>query len=315
MSEQARTTVQRTPGRETAAPRTVGEEQARPHVLALPRRWRLRALSRDPALLAALLLVLAFVAAAAVPRLFTAQSPDAMDIPARLAPPSSRYVFGTDEFGRDIWTRLVYGAQVAMVVALLSMSLAVVIGVPLGLIAGWYGGPIDSVLMRLQDAILAFPTLLFAILVVALLGPSALTVVLTMWIVYVPRFARLVRAHVLLLKGMEFVVAAQALGASGRRIMLRHLLPNIVPTILVQSSLGMAFAILTEASLSYLGLGVQPPAPTWGSMLRVAQRYAHDAPWYVLAPGGAIFCVVLLLNFIGDRLRDHLDPRLRRGGE
>ena len=282
-----------------------------------PRRTRplWQRLVRDRATLIALLLLVVVFLSALAPELLATHEPNTMHITDRLAAPSISYVLGTDEFGRDIWSRIAFGSRVAMFVAVTSMVLAAVVGVPLGLVSGWYGGLMDSALMRLQDAILAFPSLLFAILVVALLGPSAWTVVMTMWIVYVPRFARLVRGNVLLLKDMEFVVAERALGAHDWRIMLRHLLPNVFPTVLVQISLGMAFAILVEAALSYLGLGVQPPEATWGSMLRVAQRYGHEAPWYVLAPGGAIFVVVLLLNFVGDRLRDHLDPRLRRAGE
>lgn len=271
-----------------------------------------RSLIDDRATLVSLGLLLLLIVAAAVPRLFATANPNQINVAERLAAPSLQHWFGTDEFGRDVWSRVVFGAQVAMLVACSSMIVAAIIGVPLGLLSGWYGGPLDSILMRLQDAILAFPSILFAILLVALLGPSTFTVAATMSVIYVPRFARLVRANVLLLKRAEFIVAGRALGASDVRMMARHLLPNVLPTILVQTSLGMAFAILVEASLSYLGLGVQPPQATWGSMLGVAQRFATQAPWYVLAPGSAIFITVLLLNFIGDRLRDHLDPRLRR---
>jgi ABC-type dipeptide/oligopeptide/nickel transport system permease subunit len=271
-----------------------------------------RSLLDDRAAVVALVLLFLLVLAAAVPNVFATAPPNQINVAGRLAPPSPQHWLGTDDFGRDVWSRVVFGAQVAMLVACSSMLLAGVIGVPLGLLSGWYGGPLDSILMRLQDAILAFPSILFAILLVALLGPSAFTVAATMCVIYVPRFARLVRANVLLLKRAEFIIAGRALGATDVRMMAHHLLPNVLPTILVQTSLGMAFAILVEASLSYLGLGVQPPQATWGSMLGVAQRFATQAPWYVLAPGSAIFITVLLLNFIGDRLRDHLDPRLRR---
>jgi peptide/nickel transport system permease protein len=274
----------------------------------------LRSLVADPAALVALVLLALLLIAAVVPGAIATYPPNQLDVPHRLTPPGPQHFFGTDEFGRDIWSRVVFGSQVAVEVAVLSMALAAVSGVPIGLLSGWYGGPLDSVLMRLQDAILAFPSVLFAILLVSLVGASTTTVAATMCIVYIPRFARLVRANVLLLKRADYIVAALAFGASDARVMGRHLLPNVLPGILVQVSLGMAFAVLVEASLSYLGLGVQPPQATWGSMLGVAQRFGPQAPWYVLAPGSAIFAAVLLLNFVGDRLRDHLDPRLRRIG-
>ncbi|MHB9092726.1 MAG: ABC transporter permease [Chloroflexota bacterium] len=245
------------------------------------------------------------------PTIFATQPPNTMNLTQILASPSSEFLIGTDEYGRDVWSRMIDGTSIAMLVAVSSMAIALAIGVPIGLVAGWRGGVIDSVVMRLQDALLAFPTLLFAILIVAVLGPSAWTIVETMALAYIPRFARLTRGGALLLKNAEFIVACRCTGASDVRIMFRHLLPNLLPTLLVQASLGLGFAILTEASLSYLGLGVQPPQATWGSMLRVAQRYAHEAPWYVLGPGAAIFVAVLLFNFLGDRLRDNLDPRLR----
>ncbi|MHB1005027.1 MAG: ABC transporter permease [Chloroflexota bacterium] len=273
---------------------------------------RLRSLLQTDRLLLASLLGTCFLCLVALfPTIFATQPPNTMNLTQILASPSSEFLIGTDEYGRDVWSRMIDGTSIAMLVAVSSMAIALAIGVPIGLVAGWRGGVIDSVVMRLQDALLAFPTLLFAILIVAVLGPSAWTIVETMALAYIPRFARLTRGGALLLKNAEFIVACRCTGASDVRIMFRHLLPNLLPTLLVQASLGLGFAILTEASLSYLGLGVQPPQATWGSMLRVAQRYAHEAPWYVLGPGAAIFVAVLLFNFLGDRLRDNLDPRLR----
>ncbi|MCZ7572983.1 MAG: ABC transporter permease [Ardenticatenaceae bacterium] len=198
-----------------------------------------------------------------------------------------------------------------MFIALSAIGLSLVVGVPLGLLAGTYSGTLDMIIMRAQDGLLAFPSILFAILVVSALGPSAFTIILVMALVYVPRFARLVRGSVLTIKQLDYVLASRVIGAPTSRIMFRTILPNTMAPVLVQATIGMAFTILTEASLSYLGLGVQPPTPTWGTMLQAAQRFSVLAPWYLLAPGVSIFLTVLVFNFLGDRLRDHLDPRLR----
>ncbi len=232
--------------------------------------------------------------------------------PDLLQPPSRTYWFGTDEFGRDIYSRVVYGARIEFVISGLGVLIAMAIGIPVGLVAGYRGGWVDSVLMRLQDALLAFPSILFAILIVAARGASRQSIILTVGIIFIPRFARLVRASVLALKEEDFVTASRAIGASGARLLWRHILPNAMPAILVQVTLTMAVAVLVEAGLSYLGLGVQPPTATWGTMLKNAQSYPSQAPWYVLAPGICIFLLVLALNTFGDGLRDRLDPRVRR---
>jgi ABC-type dipeptide/oligopeptide/nickel transport system permease subunit len=187
----------------------------------------------------------------------------------------------------------------------------VAIGVPLGLLSGYRGGWIDGIAMRVQDGLMAFPSILFAILVVVAFGTTALTIVLTVGVVYFPRFARLVRGSVLVLKDQEFVVASRCAGASGARIARSHVLPNALTPIVVLATIAMGAAILIEAGLSYLGLGIQPPTPTWGTMLQHAQSYPAQAPWYVAAPGLCIFLLVLALNTLGDALRDTLDPRLR----
>ncbi len=252
-----------------------------------------------------------FITAALFPSLFATFDPNELHPLDALSSPSTTYILGTDDLGRDIWSRIIYGSRIAISIAVAAMLLASAIGVPLGLIAGMRQGIIDGIIMRILDAILAFPVILFAILLVAAFDASILTIILVMAIVYVPRFARLVRGNVLVLSEREFVIASRALGATDSRIMWRTMLPNTLATILVQASIGMAFTILLEAALSYLGLGVQPPTATWGTMLRNAQRYAFLAPWYVISPGVCIFLIVLVFNFLGDRLRDRLDPKLR----
>jgi peptide/nickel transport system permease protein len=251
------------------------------------------------------------IACAVAPGLLVPYPPNKLAVGPNLAGPSWDHWVGTDEFGRDLLSRLIDGARVELVIGVAGVALAVVLGVPLGVLAGARGGLADTVLMRLQDALLAFPSVLFAILVVAALGASQRSIILTIGVIYLPRFARLVRGSVLVLKEQEFVVASRAAGATDVRLMTRHILPNCLAPILVQISLAISVAILIEAGLSYLGLGVQPPTATWGNMLKAAQSYPSVAPWYVLAPGACIFALVLALNTLGDGLRDRLDPRLR----
>lgn len=271
-------------------------------------RW----IGRNKAFAGAMAVIAVFVVAAAFPDALAPYSPNKMYPSYALNPPSGQFLLGTDEFGRDVLSRIILGSQWAMIVALTSIAVAAVVALPLGLVAGYYGGAVDTVLMRIQDAILAFPTILFAILIVASFGASALTLISTIALLYVPRFARLVRSSVLVLKNLDFVTASRASGARDARIIFRAILPNCLAPILVQITMGISVAILIEAILSYLGLGIQPPTPTWGNMLQHAQSYLKQAPWYVLAPGFCIFVVVLTLNFIGDRLRDTLDPRLKQ---
>lgn len=273
--------------------------------------WRLFGGKADPILIVSALVLLLFLAWAIVPGLFATHNPNKIGSDL-LQPPSRAYWFGTDEYGRDIYSRVVYGARIEFVIAGLGVLIAASIGIPIGLVAGYRGGWTDSVLMRLQDALLAFPSVLFAILIVAARGASQQSIILTVGIIFIPRFARLVRASVLALKEEDFVTASRAIGATGGRLLWRHILPNAMPALLVQITLTMAVAVLVEASLSYLGLGVQPPTATWGTMLKNAQSYPQQAPWYVLAPGVCIFLLVLCLNTFGDGLRDRLDPRVRR---
>lgn len=239
---------------------------------------------------------------------------DPTEIHARdgLQPPSATYWLGTDNLGRDIFSRIVYAARTSLLVALGSVLVAGVIGVPLGLLTGFLGGALDSVVMRILDAILAFPVVLLAILVVATLGTEPINLVLTIGFVFVPYFTRLVRAQVLSLREREFVEASRASGGTDGHIMARVILPNVTSPVVVQASLTMSLAVLIEAALSFLGLGVQEPTPAWGSMLQQSQLYMKQAPWYVLAPGICIFLAVLAFNLLGDGLRDYLDAGSRR---
>jgi peptide/nickel transport system permease protein len=225
--------------------------------------------------------------------------------------PTTEHLLGTDTIGRDNLSRIIFGGQVSLFVGLASISLAACMGITLGLVGGYYGGLADTLIGRFLDALLAFPAILLAIFIVAVLGPSVLNAIIAVGIVYTPAFARLTRANVLSLKAKEFIEAARALGASHRRIMVQHILRNTLSPLIVQFSLGVGYAILVEASLSFLGLGVQPPAPAWGSMLGFGRNFMTQAPWLTLFPGLAIFVTVLGFNFLGDGLREAIDPRLK----
>jgi len=252
-----------------------------------------------------------FLLTAAIPGWLAPYDPNKIGVGALLAPPSADFPMGTDEFGRDLLSRIIYCSRIELLISVAGVGIAAGLGVTLGLLSGYRGGLLDVLIMRLQEAILAFPAILFAILVAVALGSSALTIILTVGVIFMPRFARLVRGIVLVLKEQEFVTASQAGGATERRILVRHILPNCLPAILVQITLAMGTAILIEAGLSYLGLGVQPPTPTWGNLLQHAQSYPAQAPWYMIMPGLSVFLIVLALNTVGDALRDRLDPRLR----
>ncbi len=228
-----------------------------------------------------------------------------------LLPPTGRYPLGTDDLGRDILSRIVYGARVSLMVGGIAIGIAAAVGVPLGLLAGYVGGRLDGLIMRLMDALLAFPAILLAIALMAVLGPSLQNAMIAIGIIYVPAFARITRANVLSLREKEFVEAARALGAGSLYVAVLVILPNCLSPLIVQGSLGVANAILVEAALSFLGLGVQPPDPSWGSMLAYGRSLLGQAPWYATFPGLAIFVSVLALNFLGDGLREAFDPRLR----
>src|SRR5581483_368413 len=241
----------------------------------------------------------------------TPYDPDKQRLQERFSPPSLVHPFGTDQFGRDIFSRVLYGGRVSLSVGLSSVAIALTIGVFLGLQAGFLSGWLDGVLMRFTDSVIAFPTFFLMVAISTLVGPSLTTIILVIGLTAWPGVARLVRGQVLSLKERDFVTAAIVNGCNGRRIMLKHLLPNTVAAIIVAGTLEIAFAVLTEAALSFLGVGVRPPQASWGNMLTVAQKDMFVAPWVAAAPGFMIFLTVLCLNFVGDGLRDSLDPRLR----
>ena len=269
----------------------------------------LDALRRDPlAVGGTIVLVLLVVVGVAGPWLAPAGVND-VDVDQMLRPPSGAHPFGTDELGRDVLSRVLVAARVSLQVGAVSVGIALVAGVTLGLFAGYYRGWLDSVLMRCMDVLFAFPVLLLAVAIVAVLGPGLLTAMVAIGVVYTPIFARITRAGVLSVREQVFVRAAVSIGASDLRIMRRHVLPNIAAPLIVQTSLSLAFAILSEAALSFLGLGVQPPAPAWGRMLYDGRGFVTDAWWLGVFPGAAIFVTVLAFNLVGDALRDVLDPR------
>jgi peptide/nickel transport system permease protein len=273
----------------------------------------LRGLARNRLALVGAAIILVMVFAAIFAPWLAPHDPEKQFPLDALKPPSRQYLLGTDNVGRDTLSRLIYGARVSLFVGLTSMIIAAAIGIPLGLIAGYYGGLLESAAMRAMDTLLAFPAVLLAIFIVAVLGPSLNNAILAVGIIYIPAFARVTRANVLSLREKEFVEAAKCLGASDLRVMLRSILPNTLSPLLVQFSLGVGYAMLVEAGLSFLGLGVQPPTAAWGQMVGLARNFITLTPWLITFPGLAIFLAVLAFNFLGDGLREAMDPRLRRG--
>ena len=237
--------------------------------------------------------------------------PTDMDFDHLLEPPGAAHLFGTDDLGRDILSRVLWGGRESLRVSLMGIVIAAVGGIVVGLVSGYYGGWVDNVIMRMVDVMLAFPTILLLLSIVAALGPSLTTVLVALGISAIPGVSRFVRGSVLAAKNFEYVTAAQVLGATKRYIMFTQILPNIMAPLIIYSTLGLGSAIMATAGLSYIGLGAQPPSPEWGAMLNYGRNYLRDAWWMSVFPGLAIFAAVLFINLLGDGLRDALDPKLR----
>jgi ABC-type dipeptide/oligopeptide/nickel transport system permease subunit len=232
-----------------------------------------------------------------------------MQMTARLKPPSVEHWFGTDQLGRDLLYRVLLGARTSLTIAVSAVAISLALGLPLGLVSGFYRGAIDNVLMRLVDTLLSFPVLLLALTISAMLGPSVPNAIIAIGVAFTPFLARIVRGEALRVVQMPYVEAARAAGANDRRLIVLHVLPNILPPIIVQATISLAFAILAEAGLSFLGLGTQPPQSSWGLMIQASRDYLDRAPWTALVPGAAVALTVLGLNMSGDVLRDIFDPR------
>jgi ABC-type dipeptide/oligopeptide/nickel transport system permease subunit len=265
-----------------------------------------RLLQRKLAIIGAAIIIVEVVAAIFGSRLVP-YDPMAPDFVAILQPPSAAHWLGTDDLGRDILSRLLTGARYSLLISVASVTLAMIAGVFLGILSGYIGGAIDEVLMRILDSFMALPSLVLALAIAAALGPGLANAMLAIAVAAVPTYARLVRGQTLSIKENEYILAARSTGVGSWRIVGRHILPNTLGPVIVQASLGLGFAIITESSLSFIGLGIQPPLPTWGWMVQVGFQFLETAPWYVLAPASAIFLAVLGFNLLGDGLRDALD--------
>lgn len=270
-----------------------------------------RRFAKSKSALVGLVLVLVVILAAIFAPQLAPSDPNAINLMKRLAPPSGDELLGRDDFGRDILTRILYGARVSLEVGLFSTLVALAIGIPLGLVAGYYGGRIDNAIMRFLDIMMAFPSILLALTLVAAFGANMTSIILAIGVVAVPRYARITRGSTLSVKEMEYIDAAEVLGSSTRRVLFKHVLPNCLAPIIVYATMGMASAILTEAGLSFLGMGTQPPTPSWGGMLANGREYLRTAPHMATYPGLAIMVTVLGFNLLGDGLRDVMDPRLK----
>jgi len=282
---------------------------ASPSARTAPRSHPLRRLLRRPAAAIGLAVIVFFVALAVLAPIVSPYDPLATSWTAVRKGPSAAHWFGTDEIGRDVLARVIWGARASLLAGVVSVLISLTIGVPIGLLAGYAGGKTDMLISRLTDAVLACPFLILAIALAAFLGPSLTNAMIAIGISATPIFVRLTRGQVLAVKVEDYIEAARAVGIPHARIALRHVLPNIAAPVIVQATLAVAAAIIAEASLSFLGLGQQPPAPSWGSMLNTAKNYVDQAPWMAVWPGLSIFLLVLSFNLLGDGLRDALDPR------
>jgi peptide/nickel transport system permease protein len=283
---------------------------AEPRELTPARRAWLRLLRRRGAMVG-LVTVIFFILIAVFASSIAPHDPMLTSWSAVRKAPSMQHLFGTDEIGRDVLSRIIWGARASLLAGLVSVGIAISLGVPIGLLAGYVGGWVDSLISRFTDAMLAVPFLILAIALAAFLGPSLTNAMIAIGVSATPIFIRLTRAQVLSVKVEDYIEAARAVGNPHWRIALRHILPNILPPLIVQATLTIAAAIIAEASLSFLGLGQQPPAPSWGSMLNTAKNYVDNAPWMAIWPGLSIFLLVLSFNLLGDGLRDALDPKHR----
>jgi len=290
-------------------PRVHHRRARRPGTITALRRFASR--QRLACAGAAILLAVALAVVAGPP--LDRQPPNAVHISSMMTPPSAAWWLGTDDLGRDILSRLLTGGRISLGVGVAATLAAAAVGVPVGMASGFLGRWVDGTLMRLMDLLFSIPTIMLAIAIVGVLGPNLFNATLAIAIVAMPPFARLVRGQVLSLRETEFVQAARAIGATTTRILRHHLLPNLLALVVIQSTLTVSFAILTEAALSFLGLGVQPPTPSWGAMLRYGYPFLDRAPWAAVAPGVTIMITVLGLNLLGDGIRDVLDPRVRTG--
>lgn len=299
--------------KDSTAAATIGKEQSkkrkRSQMTEIWRRMRRNRLAMFGLVIVSILIIIAIFANQIADYNTVAIKQNVVE---RLQGPSAEHWAGTDEFGRDIFARLVHGARISLLVGVVAVCIALVTGGILGAIAGYFGGTVDNIIMRIMDIFLSIPILLLAIMIVAALGSSMLNLMIAIGLASMPTFARIVRASVLSVKDQEFVEAARAIGAKNDHIILRHIMPNCLSPIIVQATLRVATAILSTASLSFISLGIQAPAPEWGAMLASGRAYIRDAPHIVIIPGLLIMITILSLNLLGDGLRDALDPKLKR---
>jgi peptide/nickel transport system permease protein len=291
---------------ETRAPLLEMESTSRGRTRTFGRR-----LLRRPTATAGALIIVAFIAIALLAPVLSPHDPTAINTKLRRTGPTTENIMGTDELGRDVFSRVLYGARVSLVVGLISIGIALSAGTLLGVVAGYFGRGVDTLIMRVIDVMLAFPGILLAITVVAILGPGLFNVMIAVGIEAIPAYTRTARASTLAVREQDFVTGARSIGASHRRVLFRYICPNIVSPLIVLATIGVAGSILAAAGLSYLGLGAQPPTAEWGAMLSAGRKYVREAWWMATFPGIAIMLVVLALNLFGDGLRDILDPRLR----
>ena len=277
--------------------------------------WRsaFRSLRKSPLAVLGLVIIGFLVVLAIFAPLLAPYSPTKMHLSERLSPPSSKYLFGTDDVGRDILSRVIYGSRISLRICTLVVGVTIGIGTILGIISGYWGGWLDELIMRISDVFLAFPALILAMAIAAALGPSLENVIIAMVAIWWPRYARVTRGQVLVLREIDYIVAARAVGVHNRRIIMRHILPNCISPVLVQATLDMGEVLLTAATLSFIGFGAQPPTPEWGAMISLGRNYLRDNWWYATFPGLAILLTVIGFNLLGDAARDILDPRLRHG--